>query len=115
MIVLGLADFIRVIFLRTVLIISGRVIIFRSSYMRGDKFRPRFGALVIRFVMSMALLILRPNLVRLLLGWDGLGVTSYLLVCYYRSEKRFNARMLTALTNRVGDVAILLGIGVGAQ
>lgn len=38
-------------------------------------------------------------------------MTSYLLVCYYRSEKRFNARILTALTNRIGDVAILVLIG----
>jgi len=39
-------------------------------------------------------------------------VTSYLLVCYYRSEKRFNARILTALSNRLGDVAILLFISI---
>ena len=57
-------------------------------------------------------MILSPNLIRLLLGWDGLGVTSYLLVCYYIREKRFNARILTALTNRVGDVGILLCIGL---
>jgi NADH-ubiquinone oxidoreductase chain 5 len=52
-------------------------------------------------------LIFSPNLLRLILGWDGLGVTSYLLVRFYRSEKSFNARILTVLTNRLGDVAIL--------
>ena len=60
----------------------------------------------------MSLLIFRPNLIRLLLGWDGLGVTSYLLVCYYRREKRFNASILTALSNRVGDVIILVLIAL---
>lgn len=60
--------------------------------------------------MSIFILIFRPRILRLLLGWDGLGLTSYLLVCYYRREKRFNARILTALTNRLGDVAILLFI-----
>lgn len=80
--------------------------------MRQDKVSSRFSLLVIRFVIRIFLLIVRPNLIRLLLGWDGLGVTSYLLVCYYRREKRFNARMLTALTNRLGDVAILLRIAV---
>lgn len=105
-------DYIRLLFLRTVRIIAGRVFIYRGSYMRQDRVSSRFSLLVIRFVIRIFLLIVRPNLMRLLLGWDGLGVTSYLLVCYYRREKRFNARMLTALTNRLGDVAILLRIAV---
>lgn len=64
------------------------------------------------FVVSICLLIFSPNIISLLLGWDGLGVTSYLLVNYYSSEKRFNARILTALTNRLGDVFILVFIGM---
>ena len=58
----------------------------------------------------MLLLIFSPNLISLLLGWDGLGVTSYLLVIYFQSTKSYNAGLLTALTNRVGDVLILFAI-----
>ena len=105
--ILILMDYISMIFFGTVLLISSRVFIFRSSYIGGDKVYSRFIWLVIFFVLRMMFLIFSPSLLRLLLGWDGLGVTSYLLVRFYRSEKSFNARIITVLTNRLGDVAIL--------
>ena len=110
--ILLLFDFISLLFFSTVALIAGRVFLYSSSYIRSEIFSNRFILLVLRFVIRMIILIFRPNLISLLLGWDGLGVTSYLLVCFYRSEKRFNARMLTALTNRLGDVAILIIIGL---
>lgn len=58
----------------------------------------------------MVFLILSPNIIRILLGWDGLGLVSYCLVIYYQNVKSANAGMLTILSNRVGDVAILLRI-----
>lgn len=80
--------------------------------MGGDKNINRFLYLVLGFVMSMGFLIIRPNLVSILLGWDGLGLISYALVIYYQNEKSANAGMLTALSNRVGDVAILIAISI---
>lgn len=111
-IVIFIFDYMSLSFIRLVRIISGRVFLFRVSYMRVEKYHSRFLILVILFILSIFLLILRPNLIRLLLGWDGLGVTSYLLVIFYQRNKSWNARILTALTNRIGDVGILVGLSL---
>uniref|UniRef100_A0AAU6QGM2 NADH-ubiquinone oxidoreductase chain 5 n=1 Tax=Prionospio sp. 3 MH-2023 TaxID=3059271 RepID=A0AAU6QGM2_9ANNE len=94
-----------------VMFISANVMVFTHSYMKEDLFMPRFTHLVLLFVASMNLLIFLPNLMTLLLGWDGLGLVSFLLVIYYQNPKSLAAGMVTALTNRIGDVLILLSIG----
>ena len=80
--------------------------------MAGDNNINRFIYLVLAFVLSIAFLIISPNLVSILLGWDGLGLVSYCLVIYYQNEKSSAAGILTALSNRIGDVAILLAISL---
>ena len=105
-----LLDYFRLLFLWTVLIISSRVFIFRSSYIKTDKFHSRFHFLLFSFVISMVILILSPNLIRILLGWDGLGVSSYLLVIYYSSTKAYNSGIVTFSRNRVGDSLIIIRI-----
>ena len=99
-------------FLSLVCIISSLVLNYRDSYIEGDENIKRFVYLVLGFVVSMCLLIISPNLIRILLGWDGLGLISYALVIYYQNEKSANAGILTVLSNRVGDVAILIRIGI---
>jgi len=99
-------------FIRLVRLVSGSVIIFSSSYMISEKFFSRFIFLVFIFIISIFLLILSPNIISLLLGWDGLGVTSYLLVIFYQRNKSYNAGILTALTNRLGDVGLLVSISL---
>jgi len=93
-----------------VLLISGVVIGYCSGYMERDKSFYRFIILVSLFVISMIFMVISPNIVRILLGWDGLGLVSYCLVIYYQNMKSANAGILTILSNRVGDVAILLCI-----
>ena len=101
----------RLLYSTVVILISANVLRFSTVYISDDKFINRFTLLVISFIISMNLLIYIPHLIVLLLGWDGLGITSFILVIYYQNSKSLSAGLVTALTNRIGDVAILLSIG----
>ena len=105
-----LIDWISLYFIRFVLFISAIVIYYRERYIETDKFLNRFILLVVIFVLSIIFLIIRPNLISILLGWDGLGLVSYVLVIYYQNVKSYNAGILTALSNRIGDAALLVSI-----
>nr|AZL93354.1 NADH dehydrogenase subunit 5 [Pamphilius sp. ZJUH_2016023] len=105
-----LLDWMSLMFMSFVLFISSMVIIYSKEYMMDDKFMDRFIMLILLFILSMMLVIISPNLISILLGWDGLGLVSYCLVIYYQNIKSFNAGMLTALSNRIGDVALLMAI-----
>nr|YP_010692925.1 NADH dehydrogenase subunit 5 [Anastrepha obliqua]WCB98041.1 NADH dehydrogenase subunit 5 [Anastrepha obliqua] len=105
-----LFDWMSLLFMSFVLLISSLVIYYSKEYMGGDVNINRFIMLVLMFVLSMMLLIISPNLISILLGWDGLGLVSYCLVIYFQNVKSYNAGMLTALSNRIGDVAFLLAI-----
>nr|YP_010031509.1 NADH dehydrogenase subunit 5 [Diachrysia nadeja]QOV02897.1 NADH dehydrogenase subunit 5 [Diachrysia nadeja] len=105
-----LLDWMSLLFMMFVFLISSVVIFYSKSYMKSELNLSRFIILVLLFVFSMMLLIISPNIISILLGWDGLGLVSYCLVIYYQNLKSYNAGMLTALSNRIGDVFILLVI-----
>lgn len=95
-----------------VLFISANVIQFSKFYMVNDPFINRFTVLVILFIISINLLIFIPHFIILLIGWDGLGITSFILVIYYQNPKSLAAGIITALINRIGDVIILIAIAL---
>nr|QHW07567.1 NADH dehydrogenase subunit 5 [Apoderus jekelii] len=103
-------DWMSVLFMSFVFFISSMVLFYSTEYMKSDLEVKRFIFIVIMFILSMMFLIISPNLISILLGWDGLGLVSYILVVYYQNWKSFNSGMLTALTNRIGDVSLLMSI-----
>nr|YP_010952470.1 NADH dehydrogenase subunit 5 [Macroglossum bombylans]WMQ52725.1 NADH dehydrogenase subunit 5 [Macroglossum bombylans] len=105
-----LLDWMSLLFMMFVLMISSVVIYYSKSYMSSELNLFRFIILVLLFLFSMILLIISPNIISILLGWDGLGLVSYCLVIYYQNLKSYNAGMLTVLSNRIGDVMILMVI-----
>jgi len=58
------------------------------------------------------LIVLRPNIIRILVGWDGLGIVSYCLIIYYQSYNSYNSGIVTVLCNRIGDIGILITISI---
>lgn len=98
------------LFSSTVLLISANVLIFSATYIQEDPFIKRFTQLVLAFILSINILLFFPHIITLLLGWDGLGITSFLLIIYYQNPKSLAAGIITGLTNRIGDVLLLLSI-----
>lgn len=99
-----------IIFSLTVLFISANVLRFSNIYISLEKYKDRFTVLVLLFILTINILIFLPHFIILLLGWDGLGIVSFILVIYYQNSKSLGAGIITALTNRVGDVILLLSI-----
>nr|QVX31178.1 NADH dehydrogenase subunit 5 [Gesiella jameensis] len=100
------------LFSSTVMFISANVMHFSHLYMYNDKYHSRFNNLILMFVLSMNCLIFIPNMICMLLGWDGLGITSFILVIYYQNSKALAAGMITVLMNRIGDTMIIISIAI---
>ncbi len=111
--IIFLLDQWRRIFFLTVIIIRTRVLIFSVNYIIAESHFSRFHLLLRTFIFSILLLIFRPGLFSLFLGWDGLGLSSFLLVIYYNNSKALNAGLLTFFSNRLGDGFLLRGLACG--
>nr|WMC21096.1 NADH dehydrogenase subunit 5 [Japanagallia sp.] len=104
-------DWVSLIFCSVVLFISSMVILYSCQYMGyGSYSSMRFLYLVVIFILSMLLMIISPNLLSILLGWDGLGLVSYCLVIYYSSVMSYLSGLITCMTNRLGDIGLLISL-----
>ncbi len=96
------------------------VFIYAVGYMDGDRRVPWFFAAFSLFVGSMLILVGAPNLIQLIIGWEGVGLASYLLIGFYWEDlENVKAGNKAFLTNKVGDVglvlgAIIVGLAVGS-
>ncbi len=84
---------------------------FASWYMRGEEGYSRFFSYMNLFVASMVVLVLADNLLLMYLGWEGVGLCSYLLIGFYYKDKANGAAAQKAfIVTRVGDVFMALGL-----
>ncbi len=85
--------------------------IFATGYMHGDRSFYRFFAYLNLFMFMMLTLILADNLLLMFVGWEGVGLCSYLLIGYYIDRKEAgDAAKKAFIANRVGDWGVVLGI-----
>ncbi len=104
------------IMLVVVTVISLLVVIYSTGYMRDHHGHPevgyeRFFAFLGLFVFSMLMLVLAGNFVLLYLGWEAVGLCSYLLIgFYYQKPEAAAAAKKAFLVNRIGDLGFALGI-----
>ncbi|MBA8667000.1 NADH-quinone oxidoreductase subunit L [Holosporaceae bacterium 'Namur'] len=91
--------------------VSALVHIYSIGYMSHDAHKPRFMAYLSLFTFCMIMLVCADNLVQLFFGWEGVGLSSYLLIGFwYKRESASSAAMKAFLVNRVGDLGFALGI-----
>lgn len=107
------------LFAAIVIFVSVVVFFYRERYIDGERYKLRFTLILTVFVLSILVLIFSRSVRSIILGWDGLGLSSFYLVAYYYSSKASGSRLITVLRNRVGDVFILmfivLRLGVGSE
>jgi NADH-quinone oxidoreductase subunit L len=85
--------------------------LYSTSYMAEEEGYRRFFALMNLFVASMLLLVLADSLLLLFLGWEGVGLCSYLLIGFwYRQEQARSAALKAFLVTRVGDTGMFVGL-----
>ena len=104
-------DSVTVIMLIVVTLVSSLVHIFSIGYMHGDPRYPRFFAYLSLFSFSMLFLVVSDNLLGIYIGWELVGLCSYLLIGFwFEKDSAANACKKAFLTTRVGDVGMFIGM-----
>nr|AYV91370.1 NADH dehydrogenase subunit 5 [Halichondria panicea] len=91
--------------------VSALVHIYSTGYMSGDPHIPRFMSYLSLFTFLMIVLVTSENYVQLFIGWEGVGLCSYLLINFWLTRIKANkAAMKAMLINRVGDIGLILAM-----
>nr|UAD89511.1 NADH dehydrogenase subunit 5 [Gracilaria changii] len=106
-----LFDSLTVTMLLVITIISSLVHLYSLEYMQDDPHLPRFLSFLEIFTFFMLVLVTADNLVQMFVGWEGVGLASYLLINFWFTRLAANQSAIKALVvNRIGDFGLSLGI-----
>lgn len=106
-----LLDSLSAIYILFITFVAFWIHVFATGYMRGDKGYWRFFAYMNLFMFSMLTLVLADNFLLMFVGWEGVGLCSYLLIGYYFTKDFANdAAKKAFVVNRIGDFGFALGV-----
>ncbi len=108
-----LYDPLSALFLLLITGVGGLIHVYSVGYMEHDERRRRFFGYLNLFVTAMLMLVLASDYVGVFLGWEGVGLASYLLIGFWQYKPSAAAAAKKAFViNRVGDIGLSLGIGL---
>jgi NADH-quinone oxidoreductase subunit L len=106
-----LLDQLSVLWLLFVTGIGSLIHLYSISYMHDDENMHKFFAYLNLFVFFMITLVVGSNLLVLFIGWEGVGLCSYLLIGFWHKNQDYNdAAKKAFIMNRIGDLGLLIGI-----
>lgn len=91
--------------------VGGLIHLYSTAYMAADPGYPRFFRCLNLFIFFMLLLVMGNNMLMMFVGWEGVGLCSYLLIGYfYEKQSASDAAKKAMIVNRIGDVGVLIGM-----
>jgi NADH-quinone oxidoreductase subunit L len=104
-------DALSLVFIFVITFVGFLIHVYSAEFMESDEGYARFFTYLNLFVASMLILVLADNLVLMYLGWEGVGLCSYLLIGFwYQEEKNGYAARKAFIITRVGDTAMAIGL-----